>query len=160
MNKILPVLVVLAALSGCASVMNDTTQGMKLETKTEDGRLVFGADCKLTNDRGTITVKSGDTAAVRRSYSDLEIVCINPRNSDEAVARAVSRVNGAMFGNLILGGAIGAVVDHNRGTAYTYPTWVQLVFGRSLLFDRERENEGTPTPAADAPLPPEKTASR
>jgi hypothetical protein len=57
-----------------------------------------------------------------------------------------------MWGNIILGGGIGAIVDHNKGTAYTYPTWVQLVFGKSLVFDRQMEKEGQPvlgmTPAA------------
>ena len=145
-------------MSGCASVMNDTSQGMKLETKTETGEIVTGAECKLTNDHGTVVVRSGDTASVRRSYKDLEIVCARPDNA-EAIARAVSRVNGAMFGNIILGGAIGAVVDHNRGTAYTYPTWVRLVFGKSLLFDRELEDEGKPTPSSES-REPEKTASQ
>ena len=56
-----------------------------------------------------------------------------------------------MFGNIILGGGIGAIVDHNRGTAYTYPTWVQLVFGKTLVFDRTAEKEGQPTPATEPP---------
>jgi hypothetical protein len=156
MYRTLSAVALLVAMSGCASVMNDTTQGMKVETKTESGEVVTGAECKLTNDRGTITVRSGDTASVRRSYADLSITCVDPNNAD-AVARAVSRVNGAMFGNIILGGAIGAVVDHSRGTAYTYPTWVQLVFGKTLVFDREVEHEGKPVPATE---PVEKTASR
>ena len=50
-----------------------------------------------------------------------------------------------MFGNIILGGGIGAIIDHNKGTAYTYPTWVQLIFGKSLVFDRSAEKEGQPT---------------
>ena len=31
-----------------------------------------------------------------------------------------------------------------EGTAYTYPTWIQLVFGQTLVFDRRDEKEGTP----------------
>jgi hypothetical protein len=132
------------AMSGCASVMNDTMQGMKVETKTLAGELVAGAECKLTNDYGTFTTKSGDTAQVRRSNKDLDITCVHPVNPN-AVARAISRVNGGMFGNILIGGGIGAIVDHNRGTAYTYPTWVQLVFGKTLAFDRNTEEEGKPT---------------
>ena len=49
-----------------------------------------------------------------------------------------------MFGNIILGGGVGAIVDHVKGTAYTYPNWIQLVFGKTLVFDRTDENEGTP----------------
>ena len=59
------------SLSGCASVMNDSTHPIKVETKTEDGKLVNGADCKLTNDYGSFNTKSGDTVQVRRSSKDL-----------------------------------------------------------------------------------------
>ena len=38
------------ALSGCASVVNDKTHPMKVETKTQAGELVVGADCTLKND--------------------------------------------------------------------------------------------------------------
>ena len=49
-----------------------------------------------------------------------------------------------MAGNIILGGGIGAIIDHNKGTAYTYPTWMQLVFGQTLVFDRSDEKDGQP----------------
>ncbi|MEY3286648.1 MAG: hypothetical protein RL500_1378, partial [Pseudomonadota bacterium] len=52
-------------------------------------------------------------------------------------------------GNIIFGGGIGAIIDHTKGTAYTYPTWVQLVFGRSLVFDRSAEKEGMPVLGAE-----------
>lgn len=141
-----PFLALAAALScvGCASVVNETTHPIKIETKSEQGTFVAGAECKLTNDYGTTTVKSGDTGQVRRSSKDLDIVCKDPGNPD-AQARAISRANGGMFGNIILGGGIGAIIDHNKGTAYTYPTWVQLVFGKTLVFDRSNEREGQPT---------------
>ena len=132
------------SLSGCASVMNDSTHPIKVETKTEDGKLVNGADCKLTNDYGSFNTKSGDTVQVRRSSKDLDIVCKTQEQPD-ASGRAISRANGGMFGNIILGGGIGAIIDHNKGTAYTYPTWVQLIFGKSLVFDRSAEKEGQPT---------------
>lgn len=92
--------------------------------------MITNAECKLTNDYGTVSVKSGDTVQVRRSSKDLDIVCKQADNPD-ATARAISRANGGMFGNIILGGGIGAIIDHNKGTAYTYPTWVQLVFGKA-----------------------------
>ena len=132
------------AFTGCASVVNDVTHPMKVETKTSDGALVAGADCKLTNDYGVFQVKSGETVQVRRSSKDLDIVCKDPANP-EALARAISRANGGMFGNILLGGAIGAVIDHNKGTAYSYPLWIQLEFGKTLVFDRSAEKEGQPT---------------
>lgn len=146
------------AFTGCASVVNDSTHPVKVETRTAAGQTVTGADCKLTNDYGVTSMKSGDTAQVRRSNKDLDIVCKHPDNPD-ASARAISRANAGMFGNIILGGGIGAIIDHNKGTAYTYPTWVQLVFGKTLVFDRTAEKEGQPTPATEAPAAPAAAAS-
>jgi hypothetical protein len=148
MKPLIGALAVLAC-TGCASVVNETTHPMKVETKSAAGEPVVGAECRLTNDYGTTTMKSGETTQVRRSSKDLDIVCKDPQNPD-ANARAISRANGGMWGNIILGGAIGAIVDHNRGTAYTYPTWVQLVFGKTLVFDRTVEKEGQPTMASEA----------
>lgn len=143
------------AFAGCASVVNDTTHPMKVETKTAVGEVVSGADCKLTNDYGSVSVKSGDTTQVRRSNKDMDIVCKHPDNPD-AIARAISRANAGMFGNIILGGGIGAIIDHNKGTAYTYPTWVQLTYGKTLVFDRATEKDGQPAVGAE----PVATASK
>jgi uncharacterized protein YceK len=142
-------------LSGCASVINDKTHPMKIETKTETGELVAGAECTLKNDKATSTARSGEMTNVRRSNADLEVSCKHPTNP-EATAKAVSRVNGGMFGNIILGGGIGAIIDHNTGNAYTYPAWIQLIFGKTLTFDRRNEKENEPVPptpevAASAP---------
>jgi hypothetical protein len=130
---------------GCASIVNETTHPMKVETKTAAGQMVSGADCKMTNNYGSHDFKSGQTIQVRRSSQDLDIACTDP-NNPQAEARAISRANGGMFGNILFGGGVGAIIDHNRGTAYTYPTWVQLVFGQTLVFDRRTEKDGAPTP--------------
>ncbi len=81
---------------------------------------------------------------VRRSSKDIDIICVHAEHS-AANARAISRANSGMFGNIIFGGGIGAIIDHNKGTAYTYPTWMQLVFGKTLVFDRSAQKESQPT---------------
>ena len=132
------------ALSGCASIVNDSTHPIKVETKTLAGDMVAGAECKVSNDYGSQSLKSGDTVQVRRSSKDLDVNCKHPSNPD-ATARAISRANAGMFGNILIGGGIGAIIDHSKGTAYTYPTWIQLVFGKTLVFDRSAEKDGQPT---------------
>jgi hypothetical protein len=134
---------VVLATTGCASIVNDSTHPMKIETKTQAGDMVSGAECRISNDYGAITARSGDTAQVRRSSKDMDITCRHPSNP-EAAGRAISRANAGMAGNIIFGGGIGAIIDHNKGTAYTYPTWVQLVFGKTLVFDRSAEKDGQP----------------
>lgn len=140
---------------GCASIVNDTTQPMKIETVTATGENVAGAECKISNDYGSITAKSGETAQVRRSSKDMDISCAHPQNPD-AKARAISRANAGLAGNIIFGGGIGAIIDYNKGTAYTYPTWVRLVFGQTLVFDRTDEKDGRPVLGKE---PPKNTAS-
>jgi uncharacterized protein YceK len=148
LNLKLTVLALPAVLVGCASIVNETTQPMKIETKRADGTMVAGAECKISNDYGSTTAKSGETTQVRRSGKDMDIVCKDPANPD-AVGRAISRANAGLAGNIIFGGGIGAIIDHNKGTAYTYPTWVQLIFGKTLVFDRSTEKDGQPVTGAE-----------
>lgn len=131
------------SLVGCASIVNDSTHPMKIEAKTISGTAIVGADCSISNDYGSTSVKSGSTTPVRRSSKDMDITCVQQGQPD-ANGRAISRANAGMAGNIIFGGGIGAIIDHNKGTAYTYPTWVQLVFGQTLIFDRRDEKDGAP----------------
>lgn len=143
MNSKLALVFLALTLGGCASVLNDSTHPIKIDTKSQNGDMIIGADCKLTNDYGVVSMKSGETTQIRRSGKDLDIVC-KRIDTPDASARAISRANSGMYGNIILGGVVGAIVDHSKGTAYTYPTWVQLVFGKTLIFDRSTEKDGQP----------------
>lgn len=133
----------IALVSGCATVLNESTQTVRVETLTPAGEPVTGAECSAANNKATVTFRSGMAPMVRRSSKDLVIRCSMPGHQ-EASAHLESGVNSGMFGNIILGGAVGAIVDHNKGTAYTYPTWVQLVFGQLLTFDRHDEVANRP----------------
>lgn len=146
--KLTAVMAFAALATGCASIVNDTSQPIRIDTVKADGTEVAGADCKLTNDYGTSTAKSGMQATARRSSKDLDIVCTDPANP-EAKARAISRANAGFAGNIIFGGGIGAIIDHNKGTAYTYPTWVRIEFGKAVVVDRSDEKEGKPVVGKD-----------
>lgn len=151
------------ATTSCATVLNESTQTVRVETLTPAGESVTGAECSAANNKATVTFRSGMAPMVRRSSKDLVVRCSMP-GYQEASAHLESGVNSGMFGNIILGGAVGAIVDHNKGTAYTYPTWVQLVFGQLLTFDRHDEVANKPvkpkgsstvtTPVVAAPAPP------
>ncbi|MGA0570313.1 hypothetical protein ACO2Q9_06290 [Variovorax sp. VNK109] len=114
---------------------------MRIDTETSKGEVITGAPCDLITELGTIRVLSGQGTQVKRSGRDLEINCNTPGQAP-ASAKLVSRANAGMAGNIIIGGAIGAVIDHNTGSAYTYPSWVKLVFGEYAVFDRKEEKEG------------------
>ncbi len=134
---------VAAACSGCASFVNQPNHPLRVETATEQGERVDGAECTLFNDRGTQTMQSGETTMVLRSRGDLQIECRRP-GLPPAVGQLISRANVGMAGNIFFGGAIGATIDHANASAYTYPTWIRLVFGRTLVMDRREEVDGKP----------------
>lgn len=150
-------LVAVAALSGCASLVHDRKQSLELETLTADGQAVAGAECSLSNDRETFSARSGAQVSIRRSGADLLIVCkLEPY--PEATARLVSRGNAQMAGNAFFLFGVGAVVDHRTGAGYSYPGWIQVVFGQSLVFDRRDETASGPV-KPQAPATPEATSA-
>lgn len=133
-------------LTGCASMVNDTRQDIRVQTQSPEGQTVADAQCTLSNARETLQSASDSTIKVRRSGDDLLIRCTHPSYPD-ANARAISRVNKEMAGNAFFLFGVGAALDHNLGTGYTYPTWIRPVFGQSLIFDRRDEQGGTPVSA-------------
>ncbi|MDB5744808.1 MAG: hypothetical protein JWR68_3123 [Polaromonas sp.] len=140
------------AMTGCASIMNDTTAPVRFETFSAAGVEIKGADCKLENDYGQQNIKTPATVNVRRSSKDLQITCVKT-DAVDGRGVAISRANGGLAGNLLFGGGIGAIIDHNKGTAYTYPQWVQVVMGKILTFDRRADVEGQPNRGTELVTP-------
>lgn len=135
---------VLSILTGCASVTHGTTQSVKIETLTAEGKTINGAKCAVTNDRNDTAVRSGDSFPVRRSGANLMIECTQPGQLP-ATGQAFSRVNAGMVGNIMIGGALGAVIDSSTGAGFNYPSWMRLVFGEVRNFDRSAQNGDEPT---------------
>jgi hypothetical protein len=142
----------MSQLIGCASVSNGTSGAIRVETVGTDGVNVAGAKCDLTNDYGTFSVITPASVIVHRSSKELQVICKKDGLPD-ATANVTSRVTGSMFGNIILGGGIGAIVDHSNGSAYNYPDWLKFVMGQFATFDRKDFVEGAPTPAQKPPSP-------
>jgi len=145
-------LVASIAMTGCASLVNDSTNPVRFETYGANGVEIKDAECRYENDYGMNTVKTPATVNVRRSSKDLQVTCVKAGEADGRGV-AISRANAGMAGNIIFGGGIGAIIDHNKGTAYTYPLWVQVVMGKLLTFDRRADVEGQPNRGVEAPAP-------
>jgi hypothetical protein len=149
-------LVVLAVLSplafaGCATVTGGETQNLTVETRNAQGQPVAKANCTLANDKGTWKVESPGTVQVRKSAKDLMVECQKDGLQNGSV-KAISRVRPAMFGNALIGGGIGAIVDHRKGTAYDYPTPLSVTMGTSAVVDKrdEKARKKDPTGAEAA----------
>ncbi|MDB5874821.1 MAG: hypothetical protein JWQ07_4263 [Ramlibacter sp.] len=139
MERVIRVLALIAtvAATGCASVAGGNVQKMYVQAQAADGSAVTGADCALSNDKGTWRIKSpGDTSIVR-SNKPMEVKC-EKAPLPQGMVSVESGTRGAMFGNIILGGVVGAVIDHSSGAAYEYPEIVRVVMGQmtAMAFPR------------------------
>ena len=127
------------ALGACATITSNEMQTLSLNTKTADGQDVEQAQCTLKNDKGTWKTASPGFVKVRRSADDLMIEC-KKEGLDDGFLRAISRAAGSMFGNIIFGGGIGALIDHSKGTGYNYPNELPVIMGTSSTVDRRQED--------------------
>jgi hypothetical protein len=136
--------------SGCATITGSETQNISLQAVEPSGATVADAECKLSNDKGNWRARPPAIAVVNRSAEDLLIHCEAERQQP-GVVRAISRANSGMIGNIIFGGGIGALIDHDKGTAYDYPSVLRVVFGTTRVIDKQNERSDTPALNAGEP---------
>ena len=112
------------AASGCASMTGTANQSVSIQTIEKGGREVSGAQCEMSNGKGKWFITTPGTSMITRSNDDMQVLC-SKKGHEPGRASVVSATKGAMFGNIILGGGIGAIIDHNSGAAYEYPSLSQ-----------------------------------
>lgn len=125
--------------TGCASITGSEMQQLSLTATGQDAIALDGAKCKLQNDKGTWDATTPSFVNVRRSSEDLTVECKKDGFAD-GLLKAVSRAAGSMYGNIIFGGGIGAIIDHNKGTGYNYPDQLPVVMGKAGLVDRKAQD--------------------
>jgi hypothetical protein len=145
--KLSSIVAVLAMTTGCATITSSEMQQLALTTKGESGNVVEGVKCSFKNDKGSWEGVSPGFISVRRSAEDLNVECKKEGEKD-GLLKAVSRAAGGMFGNIIFGGGIGAIIDHNKGTGYNYPDALPVEMGKSVIVDRK--DQAPPQQSADA----------
>jgi hypothetical protein len=107
---------------------------VSLQTRDEAGREVAAVSCELTNNKGRWFITTPGSATIVRSNDDMQVLC-NKAGHEPGRAAVVSATKGMMWGNILIGGGIGALVDHNTGAAYEYPSFFQVVMGRSVKIE-------------------------
>ena len=126
-------------ISACASITGETTQPVSLVTKDHVGNTIEGAICKIRNDKGAWEAKSPTFVTVSRSSEDLIVECKKAGMPDGSL-KGISRAAGSMWGNIVFGGGVGAIIDHSRGAGYNYPDILPVVMGKSVIIDRSDGN--------------------
>lgn len=127
-------------ITGCASVTGSSNQSLSVQTRTQAGKEVVGAACELSNNKGKWFITTPGSVSIHRSNDDMQVLC-NKEGFDPGRAAVVSDTKGSMFGNIILGGGIGAIIDHNNGAAYEYPNFIQVIMGTFTKFEPPKPTE-------------------
>lgn len=114
--KKLTVLLSLTALTACASIIEGSTNQINVTTYP-----ATNCNCQLTNSRGSVTSYAPSTVSIKKSKSDLDITCSDPRSGASGNTKLVSDIEPWAFGNILIGGLIGLGIDWGTGAAYNYP---------------------------------------
>lgn len=143
------------AFSGCATITSNEMQTLSINTKSLNGQAIEKVNCTLKNDKGSWEAATPGFVNVRRSSEDLMVEC-KKEGAPDGFLRAISRAAGGMFGNIIFGGGIGAIIDHNKGTGYNYPDELPVKMGESVTVDRQQQNAANTQAQAQDPNSPVK----
>jgi len=128
--KLIAVSIISLNLLACSTISGSgTSQSLSVQTITTDGQELDGAKCDLTNDEGKWFVVTPGSVVIHRSNKDLQVEC-KKTGMGIGQATVVSRTKANMFGNIILGGGVGAIIDHNNGSAYEYPAIIRIFMGK------------------------------
>ena len=132
-------------ISGCASIVDGEQQSLSVETRHQ-GVAISGAQCKLRNDKGTWFVTTPGSVTVHRSYQDVVVEC-SKAGLPTGWASVKSSTKGMAFGNILLGGIIGAGVDIGNGAAYDYPQLIVVDLGKTKSITAEPAKAPAPNPS-------------
>ncbi len=134
----------LMLISGCSTLTGEgTAQSISVETmERASGDRIIDARCDLSNDEGAWTVLTPGSVMVHRSNKPLSVKC-QKLGYIQDYSSVDSKTKANMWGNIIIGGGIGALIDHNNGSAYEYPAVVRIPM-----------RKGAPTLEEESSTPP------
>lgn len=127
--------------TGCSTITQSEMQRVSV-TASHEGVPIKDAQCSLTNDKGAWSAAAPGQVDIRKSGENLNVICKKEGLVDGLLV-AISRAAGSMWGNIVFGGGIGALIDHNKGTGYDYPDSLPVVMGKSVTVDKRQEQQVT-----------------
>ena len=134
------------ALSGCATLIEGSSQSIAVTTPPTDG-----AKCVLTSTEGTYFVTTPGNVQVHKTKNDIQAECDHDgfAHASQTIA---PHFNGATLGNVIAGGGIGIVVDAASGADFNYPDSVAITMNPLVapLVAPSARNDKTATPEGTA----------
>src|SRR5207302_7076201 len=109
------------SLAGCATIMEGTSQSVQITTTPP------GARCFIDREGARLGEVGSTPGSIRldKSKNDIVVTCAKEGFQPATVAQSPS-FSGTTFGNIIVGGGIGAIADAASGANYYYPNQVVL----------------------------------
>jgi hypothetical protein len=136
LKRLLPVMLLAAALPACGTITSGTSQSLTVLTEPA------GASCTLTREGAVIGVvnPSPGTVTVSKSSRDIAVRCTRAGHS-AGVNVVPAQLQGMTAGNLLLGGVIGLAVDAASGAISRYPESTIVVLAPEAFgSDRSRDD--------------------
>ena len=118
-------IVLAGVIAGCASVTRDRDQGIGLTAPGCEEPVM----CTFTNKRGSWTAQAPGMVTVRRSDDPLRVSCEAGDNIWQEEIEG--QRGGRAWGNVLLGGGIGAIVDANTDAHWDYPAAITVPICRT-----------------------------
>ena len=120
MKTYLTVVVAAIVVVGCATVTRDRDQNIGLMAPNCSEPV----KCTFTNKKGSWIAEVPGMVSIRRSDDPLRVSCeVGSRLWQEAIE---GQRGGRAWGNAILGGGIGAIVDANTDAHWDYPVSITV----------------------------------
>ena len=121
--KLITALGFIFSIAGCASVFNEDRQAVSVRAMC--GQRSMPATCVAENSRGRWTFQAPREILVPKDMYALRVTCKSVLLESHMV-QAPATLQGAVAGNLMLGGVLGAAYDIGSGRGLVYPAAIDV----------------------------------
>tara|TARA_B100000925_G_scaffold158669_1_gene119143 strand:- start:214 stop:600 length:387 start_codon:yes stop_codon:yes gene_type:complete len=118
--KYIALISVSLVMTSCATITGDRSQAIQVTSNVES------AICSLTNTEGQWTVETPGSVIVARDSGNLLVNCKKKGYKPATVSIESYHTNASTWGNVVLGGGIGYIIDRNTGAAFYYPDTINV----------------------------------
>jgi hypothetical protein len=145
-HKLFALVLLTFLLGACSSITQGTDQEVYVDTVS-----VMGAKCVLNNSKGSWSIASTPgTANVARGGGEMKVRCEKKhyKKSERLVPQSLEPMT---FGNVLIGGVIGVMVDAGTGAAFSYPSNVSVALIPDGTKIPEEKDQAPIAPVASLP---------
>ena len=93
---------------------------------------VSGANCTLTNEKGSWSLRTPGSVVVTNSRENLAVRCEKNGYVSSVVSVPSKHKDSTIWGNVVLGGGVGYIWDRKTGAAFIYPSTVNLTLTKKM----------------------------